>query len=587
MHNEYKKKQYLCTKIRFANSTLQNPHPTLPTMNPKKSNNNIIIHQLKHLKIMKKTRLYFLLTALLFAGSAMAQTTVFHWQMSGTSAPALGTAITATGGTITPSSSGTDAFSVESAAYVTGTPADMQAKDGKGLKSGKNVQYLVVTPETPLKAGDSIMICGYLGWKISSTAEQTGDVSASVATGADKNSYAVGKMELTKDVDVLYLSRAAGNSTAISAIKIVRPAPKTEPWLTLSATEVELAVTPFAASVEAKVTLKGGNLTAGDYTLTVPEVAGLTVAPTSVKVEADGTVNQDITLTYTSDVDVLKTKAQLSVTINEILAQLDITYSALLTVDAITIFHWQMSGKDAPVAGTALTATGGTITPGTTDSNKTFSVESAGYVGGVPDDMKAKDGKGVKFGGNALSFKVALADNATFKAGDIVSICGYLPWKISSTSEHKGDLAESIATGTNNQNYAVGQVVLTADADTLYLMRAQGSSTAVAAIKVERPTECADAEVALPENPDIEVANSALTITAPTLENPNGLVVKYVSSDAEVVAVDENTGALTKGTKTGMATITISWVRQTINTVRHCAGELAYTVTVKDGAPES
>ena len=48
--------------------------------------------------------------------------------------------------------------------------------------------------------------------------------------------------------------------------------------------------------------------------------------------------------------------------------------------------------------------------------------------------------------------------------------------------------------------------------------------------------------------------------------------------------MDANTGALTKGTKTGMATITISWERQTINFVRHCAGELVYTVTVKSGA---
>ena len=44
------KKQYLCTEIRFANSTLQNHSlPSLPWIQ-KKSNNNIIIHQLKHLK---------------------------------------------------------------------------------------------------------------------------------------------------------------------------------------------------------------------------------------------------------------------------------------------------------------------------------------------------------------------------------------------------------------------------------------------------------------------------------------------------------------------------------------------------------
>ena len=82
----------------------------------------------------------------------------------------------------------------------------------------------------------------------------------------------------------------------------------------------------------------------------------------------------------------------------------------------------------------------------------------------------------------------------------------------------------------------------------------------------------------------IDVLDSEKTITAPNLDNPNELVVRYESSNAEIVAVDANTGALTKGTKTGMATITISWERQTINFVRYCAGELVYTVTVKSGA---
>ena len=36
MHNEYEKKQYLCTEIRFANSTLQN-HPYPPYHESKKN----------------------------------------------------------------------------------------------------------------------------------------------------------------------------------------------------------------------------------------------------------------------------------------------------------------------------------------------------------------------------------------------------------------------------------------------------------------------------------------------------------------------------------------------------------------------
>ena len=138
----------------------------------------------------------------------------------------------------------------------------------------------------------------------------------------------------------------------IYGITFEASAPVTEPWVEFSKEEVELAVTPFAASDEAKVTLKGGNLTAGTYTLTVPNVAGLTVEPASVTVAADGTVNQDIKLTYTSTVDVPEATAKVSVTINELPAELTITYSARTTaytqttVSDSTTWDWTKAGID-------------------------------------------------------------------------------------------------------------------------------------------------------------------------------------------------------------------------------------------------
>lgn len=47
--------------------------------------------------------------------------------------------------------------------------------------------------------------------------------------------------------------------------------------------------------------------------------------------------------------------------------------------------------------------------------------------------------------------------------------------------------------------------------------------------------------------------------TAPTLINPNNLTVTYASSDAEIAAVDETTGALTMGEKAGTVTITATF----------------------------
>ena len=536
---------------------------------------------------MKKIKLFSLVAAALFAGSTMAQTTTIfdasdpRWSATGVDLTTGATTV----GDVTWNGRGSAKIEPGSKKFEDNVEWGARLKFGGKSTFSTSTMTGVFSFDVE-KAGTVKVYCqgGGSGNRTTYiTQTTTNDINAAIGSFTSAN-QTIGIATAQVEAGAVYVW--ADDNVGVYGITFEASAPVTEPWIAFSKEELSLKVTPFVSTAEAELTLKGGNLTAGTYDLSLPTVTGLTITPISVTVADDGTVSRDITLTYTSTVDVSEATIPLSITIDGQTAQLDITYSAVLAVDVNTIFHWQMSGTDAPVAGTALTATGGTIMPSTTVSDKKFGVESAGYVGGVPDDMKAKNEKGVKFGGDALSFKVALADNATFKAGDIVSICGYLPWKISSTSAHSGDLAASVVTGTDKNNYAVGQVVLTADADTLYLMRAKGNSTAVAAIKVERPTECADAEIALPENPDKEVANSALTITAPTLENPNGLVVKYVSSDAEVVAVDENTGALTKGTKTGMATITISWVRQTINTVRHCAGELAYTVTVKDGATE-
>ena len=141
-----------------------------------------------------------------------------------------------------------------------------------------------------------------------------------------------------------------GGDVNLGIIYLHKATPTTEPWLTLSATEVNLAVTPFAASDEETVTLKGGNLTAGTYTLTVPNVAGLTVEPASVTVAADGTVNQDIKLTYASTVDVPEATAKVSVTIDELPAELTITYSARTTaytqttVTDSTTWDWTKAG---------------------------------------------------------------------------------------------------------------------------------------------------------------------------------------------------------------------------------------------------
>ncbi len=144
---------------------------------------------------------------------------------------------------------------------------------------------------------------------------------------------------------------------------------------------------------------------------------------------------------------------------------------------------WQFSGGNAPAVNSSETGTNMKVEFLTSDAAKSFGNESAAYNAAVPADLKSKGSKGIKLGGNALYLKAYLTDGTSFKKGDTLHVCGYNPWKISSSDAHSGDVETSLATGTSKADYNVGKVVLAKDVDTLYLMRAAGSGTCIAAIK--------------------------------------------------------------------------------------------------------
>ena len=120
-------------------------------------------------------------------------------------------------------------FTNESANYDAAVPEDLRSQGTKGVKLGSNALYLKVTlaDETDFLAGDTLFICGYNSFKISSTADQTGDIATSLATGTAKTNYKVGSVVLTQNVNTLYIMRAEGTGTGIVAIKVVRPEQKT------------------------------------------------------------------------------------------------------------------------------------------------------------------------------------------------------------------------------------------------------------------------------------------------------------------------------------------------------------------------
>lgn len=311
---------------------------------------------------MKKFNL--LLLATLLAGSLAAQTTVFEWTC-GTKAPNTDNVSIATGeyGNMT----------IGTAVLNRQFGSNTMAYDKGYYKLGSNDIAIEIQGTADFEEGDTVFIvgkngkdkeerCFEVGNSSATKAGTQGNVLSTKANHTNETTFTA-VVDATVAGTTLRVFRLAGKTMYVKSIKVVRPAPKTEPWLTLSATEVELAVTPFATSDEAKVTLKGGNLTDGTYTLTVPNVAGLTVEPASVTV-ADGTVNQEITLTYTSDVNVEAASAELTLTVGKLTASVTIDYAARVdaytqtTVIDSTTWDWSKAGiEDVQLDSTKTTPT--------------------------------------------------------------------------------------------------------------------------------------------------------------------------------------------------------------------------------------
>ena len=219
---------------------------------------------------------------------------------------------------------------------------------------------------------------------------------------------------------------------------------------------------------------------------------------------------------------------------------------------------WQFSGSEAPALNTKEQENGITVEFLTSDDSKSYSVESAAYADAVPAELKSKGSKGLKMGANALYLKVSL-DNEAFAAEDVITICGYNPWKASSSNAHSGDIAESVTTGEDKTQYNLGNFSLSAAADALYLMRALGSGTGITALQIVHHTYEAPVSVTgVSLNKTSAELNLGLTmqLTATvTPENATNPAVTWSSSDNTIASVNEN-GKVTALAE-GIATITV------------------------------
>ena len=125
----------------------------------------------------------------------------------------------------------------------------------------------------------------------------------------------------------------------------------TDPVLNAAPEEVALNATAAQPQASASVTFTGKNLVAGSYPLTLPNVAGLSVNPSSVTVGEDGKLNAEVSLSYTSAVDVAAASTTISLTIGELTKNVTVNYSADLAKNylnrSMNIEQWVLdNGQD-------------------------------------------------------------------------------------------------------------------------------------------------------------------------------------------------------------------------------------------------
>lgn len=320
---------------------------------------------------MKK--IFTLAAAVLTALTMNAQTTVFLWQYDGSSAYGDGS----TNGVfdVADNANGIVKFVTyekkktsadgTSAYAATVTDDDLKPSITKVCKLGNNGAHLRISPATGnFQAGDTIYICGYKDFIVSTSSDPTSTakitteaggaviIASSLATGDAKGSCAVGSVVLPDsfvETNEIYISRANGNSAGVAAIKVVRPETKTiistvETLTGVTINDVAISATDLASLVSSHtLTLENSYITAPVIKFTKHTVITYEDQSTKVKDEVIEVTSQQSTSTtwgaYT--------------TIGE-------TAYTVYTVKTLsyTVTYLMMDGQSEIVLGTELVAVG-------------------------------------------------------------------------------------------------------------------------------------------------------------------------------------------------------------------------------------
>ena len=131
------------------------------------------------------------------------------------------------------------------------------------------------------------------------------------------------------------MSRAGNSNLRVCSFTVEREAPSSEPVLRADVQSISFALTASATELSEPVTFSGKNLTPGLYPIVVPDLAGLSVKPSSVSVGEDGKLNATVEITYASEVDVPEGETKVILNIDNLSAEVQILYSADMTKNPI------------------------------------------------------------------------------------------------------------------------------------------------------------------------------------------------------------------------------------------------------------
>lgn len=239
------------------------------------------------------------------------------------------------------------------------------------------------------------------------------DVISNVLSGDGKTTYdtAPAKGSAPKAIDIKGKADIRFSEQSNVVIKVDYTDNNTDPVLKFSADEVELVASAFDKNPSVKVTLIGKNLkNPSTYPLNFAPTEGISVSPTNIEVKADGTVNQEITISYAATYPVAGNVMPISVDVLDAQAELQVNYSNTgaeipATVSTTTVWDWTKVSKSAEIKLTADTkpAKGDTILLADYPGIERGTFESrALYVSG---EYLVRDGK--FFQGGYIMFEVS------------------------------------------------------------------------------------------------------------------------------------------------------------------------------------